>query len=111
MNKRLKAEEVKKQIGEIIGADCFVCGCKKARGGMTVHHLWYIFNDVVYKNYERNDSGKLKYYQELLPLVREQPTRFMMLCNKHHQALERLNRYKEETLERLLMALKLTKTK
>lgn len=111
MNKRLMAEEVKQEIGKIIGNTCFVCGCTKAKGGMTVHHLEYVFNDVVYKNYERNDTGKLKYYTALLEVVKQKPKRFMFLCNKHHQALERLNRYKKETLDGLLRALKKTKTK
>lgn len=78
---------------------------------MTVHHLWYIFDDVVYKNYPKTDEGKYRYYVDLYQKVVEDPTRFMFLCNTHHQALERLNRYKRETLEKLLEALALTKTK
>lgn len=111
MNKRQKAEEVKQECAKLIGYNtCFVCGCKKSKKGMTVHHLEYVFNDIVYKNYERNDTGKLKYYTALLEQVKENPKRFMFLCNTHHQALERINRYKPETLKRLLKALKLTKT-
>jgi len=110
MNKRAKTEEAKQRIGKIIGSTCFVCGCTKSKKGMTVHHLWYIFNDVVYKNYTRNDDGKLKYYTDLLIKVQETPERFMFLCNTHHQALERLNRYKKQTLNKLLEALQKTKT-
>ena len=112
MNKRQKAEETKLKCAKVLGVDsCFVCGCKKAKGGMTIHHLEYEFDDVIYKNYDRNDSGKLKYYTALLKKVEERPERFMYLCNKHHQILERLNRYNKNILRKILLALSLTKTK
>lgn len=112
MNKRLEAEEIKQNCAKLIGYDkCFVCGCKKARGGMTVHHLEYVFDDVTYKKYPRNDTGKLQYYIDLYKMVELNPKRFMFLCNKHHQALERLNRYSDKILNKLLKALKKTKTK
>jgi hypothetical protein len=112
MNKRLKAEEVKQECAKLIGYNtCFVCGCKKSKRGMTVHHLWYIFDDITYDKYKpQNDSNKLKYYTDLLEKVKEDPTRFMFLCNTHHQALERLNRFKPETIVKLLEALIFTKT-
>lgn len=112
MNLRLQAEEVKKRIAKGLkyGDSCFVCGCKISRRGMVIHHLFYIFNDVVYSNYPKNDSGKLQYYLDLEPLAKEMPERFLYLCNPHHQALERINRYSDKTLKRLLKARKLTKT-
>lgn len=115
MNKRLEIEEVKQECAKLIGYNtCFVCGCIKSKRGMTVHHLEYIFNDVTYKlsKYQpNNDTNKLKYYKDLLVMVKENPSRFMFLCNTHHQALEKLNRFKPETLVKLLEALILTKTK
>lgn len=112
MNKRLKAEEIKLNCAKLIGTNkCYVCGCQKAKGGMTVHHLEYVFDDVTYSKYPRNDTGTLQYYTDLYKEVEINPKRFMFLCNKHHQALERLNRYSKEILKRLLMALKKTKTK
>lgn len=115
MNKRQEIEEVKQECAKFIGYNtCFVCGCTKSKRGMTVHHLEYIFNDVTYKlpKYQpNNDNNKLKYYKDLLEEVKKTPERFMFLCNTHHQALERLNRFKPETLVKLLEALILTKTK
>ena len=112
MNKRLEAEEIKKSVAKLprFGEKCFVCGCKISKGGMTFHHLWYIFNDVVYKNYPKNDTGKLDYYKALEPLIREQPERFLYVCNTHHQAIERICRYGDKTLKKLLQARKMTKT-
>lgn len=49
---------------------CWICGCITAKRGMTVHHLWYLKNnDIIYKNYPKNDSGSLQYYTELYPKV------------------------------------------
>jgi len=115
MNKRMKAEEVKKRLGGKIHGrgKCFVCGCKISKRGMTVHHLWYVFNDVVHSNEKyqpRNDTTLLQYYQDLEPLVKENPKRFMYLCNTHHQAIERINRYGDKTLNKLLRARKMTNT-
>ncbi len=116
MNKRLKAEELKTKLGKIsLGkGKCYICGCKVSKKGMTIHHLEYIFNDVVRSapNYQpRNDSTTLRYYEDLIPLVKDIPTRFMYLCNTHHQALEGLNRYGDKILNKLLRARKLTKTR
>ena len=114
MNKRLKREAVKLKCAEIIGTDkCFVCECKKHKKGMTIHHLWYIFDDVTYnlpKYKPTNDSTKLQYYEDLLPMVKDMPNRFLYLCNPHHQALERLNRFNPATIVKILEALILTKT-
>ena len=79
---------------------------------MTVHHLWYIFNDVVYKNYlPRNDTNTLRYYNDLEPLVKENKKRFMYLCNKCHHALEKFNQFGEEKFNRLIKARQMTKTR
>ncbi len=112
MNKRLEAEEIKQKCAKLIGYNkCYVCGCQKAKGGMTIHHLQYVFDDVVYSKYPRNDTGKLQYYTDLYKAVKLNPKRFMFLCNKHHQAVERLNRYSDAILKKLLKARKLTKTR
>ena len=112
VNKKIEVQKIKLRLGEVLnGGKCFECGKSKSRSGFTVHHCEYIFNDVVYKNYPKDVDGQLRYYQDLEPLVMDKPERFLYLCNTHHQALERLNRYKKETLEKLLEALALTNTK
>lgn len=114
MNKRQQVEEIKTRIGKkVIGrGKCYVCGCKISKRGMTVHHLWYIFNDVTYKNYKpRNDTNTLRYYTDLEPLTIDDPKRFMYLCNTDHTSLEKLNRFGDQKLDKLLKARKLTKTK
>ena len=113
-NLRVLAEEIKTRIGKkVIGkGKCWVCGCKISRRGMTIHHLEYIFNDVVHKNYKpRNDTNTLKYYTDLEPLTKEIPKRFMYLCNPCHTSLENFNKYGDKKFDRLSKARKMTKTR
>lgn len=112
VNKRIEAEEVKKRMARHprFKSKCFVCGCKISKKGMTFHHLWYIFNDVIYSNYPRNDTGKLQYYKDLEKEVKKNPMRFLYMCNTHHQAVERINRYGDKILKKLLQARKMTQT-
>ena len=104
MNKRLEAEKVKKRIaGRFLHKyKCSVPNCSNKRGGMTIHHRWYLFNDVIYSSYPKTSEGMLRYYTDLVPVVKAMPKRFRYLCNKHHQALERLIRYNDLTLNYLL---------
>jgi len=77
---------------------------------MTVHHLFYITDDVIYKNYPQNDSGRLQYYIALLPLVIKNPKRFMCLCGTDHYSLEKLCHFGEVKFKKLCTARKMTKT-
>jgi hypothetical protein len=111
VDKQVKAEEVKQKCAKLIGYDtCFICEAKKSRRGFTIHHLEYIFNDVIYKHYPKTADGKLKYYEDLLVMVEANPARFMYLCNTDHIALERINRYSPKKLIKLIEALLLTHT-
>jgi len=116
MNKRLQTEVIKTRCGKkILGrGKCYICGCMVSKKGMVIHHLEYIFNDVVRsapKYQPRNDSTTLLYHQDLEPLIKDTPTRFMYLCNTHHTALEKFNRFGDPILNKLLKARKLIKTR
>jgi hypothetical protein len=101
---------IKMELAErYFGGKCFVCGKTKSRKGMTFHHKRYIVNDIVHSSYPKNTSGTLQYYKDLAPLIRQNPKRFLYLCSPHHQALERLLRYGNETLKNLLKAVKMSK--
>jgi len=90
---------------------CWICGCITAKRGMTVHHLWYLKNnDIIYKNYPKNDSGTLEYYTELYPKVVKNPKRFMYLCNTHHFTLEKFCRFGDKIYNKISIARKMTKT-
>ncbi len=87
---------------------CYVCQTKKSKRGFTFHHLWYIINDVVRKNFPKSLAGTLQYYQKLEPLIREEPKRFLYVCNPHHQAITRLKMWKKN-FNRLIRAVRMTR--
>jgi len=90
---------------------CFICGTGSAKRGMTIHHCWYLSNnDVTHDMFPKNDSGRLEYYKALFPKIVANPKRFMYLCNTHHFALEKFNRYGNNIFDKLCLARKMTKT-
>jgi len=111
VNKKVETSKIKVRLGEALSeGKCFVCGKGKSKKGFTVHHLWYVFDDVTYDKYPHDTAGQLRYYQDLEPVVMKEMNRFLYLCNTDHVALERLNRYGEEKLASLIQALLMTKT-
>jgi len=87
---------------------CYVCLTKKSKRGFTFHHLWYVLNDIVRKNYSKNLNGTLQYYKDLEPVIRKNPKRFLYVCNTHHQAITRLRMW-GKNLNRLIKAVRMTK--
>ena len=111
MNKKIEVGKIKAKLGEALGKGvCFVCEKGKSRAGFTIHHLKYLFQDIIYKNYPKNTDGQYRYYKDLEPVVLADLERFMYLCNTDHVALERMNRYCPEKLVNLIHALILTET-
>ena len=104
MNLTIEAEKIKCYLAKkYFRNKCAVCGTRISKKGMTIHHMWYIFNDVVYHNYPKTVEGKYKYYAQLKPIVEKEPKRFRYLCNTDHQSLERLFRYGDKKLNKLLL--------
>lgn len=84
---------------------CFVCH-KKFGKRFLFHHLTYIEGEKTYRDFTNSED----YQRYILPIVEANPQRFMLLCHKHHSVLEKLKRFKEENLNRLIKAVKMTKT-
>ncbi len=84
---------------------CYVCHCEKSHSGMTFHHLWYLKGERTYKDF----ATPLQYYQYLAPLIRDQPERFLYVCNTHHQAITRLHRFSKIKRNRLIKAVRKTR--
>ena len=104
--KAIKLELAERYYGGV----CYVCKKPNSKKGMTFHHKNYIPNDVVHSSYPKNSSGTLRYYTDLAPMIRRKPSRFIYLCSPHHQALERLLRYGDDTLKSLLACVKMSKS-
>ena len=85
---------------------CFMCDCIKSKRGMVVHHRWYLKKgDAIYsdpKYLPHNDTNRLKYLNDLLPLIKRNPKRFMYLCNTHHHALSKARRFGEKLWKKSL---------
>lgn len=90
---RKELRKIKNQIRDIIDPYFLEEGyCKfcwqKSSFKMTVHHRNYIKDDVIYKNYPDNIEGRIDYYNDLIPLVRADPSRFLYICISCHNILE-----------------------
>lgn len=106
VNKK-KIEVCKKFYGGI----CFICH-KPLKKRITFHHLWYSPQEKSYKDFP-TESGKgydsITYNEYLLPYVEMHPKQFLAVDSGHHQAIERITRYGDKVLTRLLKARKMTR--
>lgn len=93
----------------MLGGKCKVCGCITSKRGMVIHHRWYIDNDVTYKGYPENDSGRLQYYLDLEPMIKKNPKRFSYLCNTDHHSLTKLSMFGDKKFKALCLERKLTR--
>lgn len=88
---------------------CFVCHAKLHKKGMTFHHKFYVTGDIVRSNYPKNEKGTLDYYTALEQVIRKYPSRFLYVCNPHHQSITRLSRFNSDNMNRLVRAVRMTK--
>jgi len=102
--------EIKERVAKLpnFKSRCFVCQTYIAKRGFTFHHLWYLVNDVVRKDYPDNETGTLQYYEHLEIKIYQNPKRFLYLCNIHHQAITRLLRWKGQNRQRLIQAVRMS---
>ena len=79
---------------------CYVCGKVYRTGkGFAIHHIKYFKHEKTYKDFNNSEL----YHEYLLNVIRKRgSTGFALLCKKHHFAIERLLRYKPETLRRMV---------
>ena len=83
---------------------CYVCHTEKSKRGMTFHHLNYEPGELTYSDF----PSPLDYYEYLKYKVRQNPKRFLYVCNTHHQAITRIHRFSPLTRKRLLKAERMT---
>ena len=93
-----------------LGNMCYVChtpyltpktGKRRPGKAFTVHHLAYEADDKTYKDF---GSSTKKYWEYLLPIIKDDNTRFMLLCAKHHRVVEMLAHWPEPAATRLRAA-------
>jgi len=82
--------------------------------GFVFHHCEYVKDDKTWRDF-RDADGKyglkeqLEYTRYIIVVIRKEPRRFLLLCHKDHYALEKLKRYSDLRLKRLLKARKMSK--
>lgn len=91
-------------LAKLFQSRCYVCHKKCTEGKyFVIHHKIYKVNEKIYSDFKKNGRpDRLAYYQYLEPIVRKEPKRFALVCNKDHFATETLKRYKKDKLKRLL---------
>lgn len=106
VSKEDKMYELKFEVAKLFDSKCYVCE-KTYRGkrGFLYHHLSYIFGEKIYRDFK----STVDYNLYILPIVKKDPNRFLLLCGPCHTTLEKLKRRKKENLLRLLNALWRTK--
>jgi len=107
IKEQLDAQKIK--CAKMLGSKCRICKCIKSKRGMTIHHRFYITNDVTYKNYPQNDSGRLQYYIDLEPMIRANPKRFSYLCNTDHHSLTKFCQFGDAKFKALSLERKLSR--
>lgn len=82
---------------------CYVCHRNFGKG-FTFHHLWYVSGEPTYRDFK----SSVDYQLAVLPYVERNPKQFLLLCHKHHHALENLKRFGRATRKRLLRAVSMS---
>ena len=108
ISKEKQVKWIKNDLKRLYGSKCHICKTKVSKKGFTIHHVWYIQNDVTYSQFPKNTSGTLEYYIKLAPMVKSNPKRFRYLCNPCHQTLERFLRYGDVKINALFKERKRT---
>ena len=89
-------------MADMLGSRCYVCGehYRNKRGkvrlhlGWVVHHVTYTLDELRHADFK----NRREYWAYLLPkVIAHGKDRFLLLCNRHHQSVERLQRFKPFT--------------
>ena len=105
-----KTKHIKKFLVETYFENrCYICQRKFGfRNSPVIHHLTYDSDDKKYSAFEKTQLGQLRYHESLELEVFENPKNFYALCNKHHGAVHKLNRWSDDNFERLIEVVRRT---
>ena len=99
-------------ILKLFQSKCWICkGKYNLHEAFTIHHKKYLPDEKIYSDF-KTPSGypdKLNYYRYLIPIVRKDPKRFLLLHHKCHYSLGFICRFGEPKLKRLLLARRMSK--
>jgi hypothetical protein len=95
--------KLKEKAAKKLGSKCYVCHRKFGKG-FTFHHKYYVPGEKTYRDFENGDD----YNEYIVKIVEKNPKQFLLLCFKHHFTIEQLKRFKKETLERIIKAVRMS---
>jgi hypothetical protein len=117
--KKSEVEELNKLFASIIKlfqSRCWICkGKYNLNESFVIHHKKYLVSDKIYSDFKKENSkgklvpDKLSYYKYLIPIIKNDSKRFLLLHHKCHYSLGFICRFGEEKLKRLLLARKMSK--
>lgn len=61
---------------------------------LTIHHISYNLNSIIYLSYGNSLTGRITYYSNLLDEIIDHPDNFITLCNRCHALLHLHNKNK-----------------
>jgi hypothetical protein len=102
--KKAEVMQQKRDVAQIFGGVCYVCGRKYGKG-FNFHHKKYIEGEKTYRDFK----NPLHYTLYVIAMVLVDPDRFVLLCRKHHISVEMLKRYKYETFWRLIQVVAMSR--
>ena len=92
---------------------CFCTHEKFKDRGFVIHHLYYINNDVIRSDYPAGEKGRFEYLTDLVPMIKKNPDRLVLIKNGNHTRLDHvrrgLTRMKRENFLRLVLLVFMTK--
>ncbi len=90
-------KEKKKVADDLFDGRCD--GCKRSYGrGFAYHHKVYVLGEKTYRDFKDTVS----YNRYLLPIVRQRPRDFSLLCKQCHHVITRLSRYHRDKFDRIV---------
>lgn len=106
MGKKEIVEKLKHDVASMPQFDlkCYVCHRKFGKY-FVFHHKTYINGDKIYSDFKDTYA----YNEYVLPVIRNDPNRFALLCKKHHKVVEMLKMFKPENFDRLVKVVKESK--
>ena len=95
---RPEGERLFAEMKEMLGGRCLVC--ERDSVPLVIHHMYYLPDDMISKNY--HSSKQYVYHIDLYPLVRDNPSRFRLLCSGCHRAISLLYEFRVDARARML---------
>ena len=90
----------KESVAKLFQSRCYVCH-KRFGKKFTFHHLHYEDITTIYRDKD--------YHEKLYKDIRRHPAQFLLVCNRHHYAIENLKRYSKPIFDRLVKAVEMSR--